>query len=243
MPYRTFPVWTTILGVCTIIVLFVFRVNLRRVADTGPLFLRRLILAGMMCLWGFGIVGPGWAEDPGRWDTFGKTWQEAQEISSGKRGPFPFNREGKKKILQELADLNTIIDSLATERVISGDEAELLKLDLQELTRGVEGMRPTELEAATCYEPMMFTPELDSLARLEKRLPLISRLEPGKISPEVWNRVTIGLQKDLAVLTNPDHIARLKDDKKAQAAELAAKVQKEIDRLGQKSIPVTPEQK
>ena len=243
MPLRTFPVWTTLLVVCVVTVCVIFGVNLRRASESGPAYLRRLLLADMTCLWGLGVISPVSAEEAGRWQALGKTWQEADEIATGKRGPFPFNREGKKKILQELADLNGTIDALVTDKVVTAVEGELLKLDLKVLVNGVEEKRPKELEVATCYEPMMWTPELDSLDRLEKRLPLLSRLEPGKVSPEVWNRVIAGLQKDLQILKDPDHLARLKDDKKTQAAEVADKVQKEIDRLGQQSVPVVPEKK
>lgn len=238
MPYRTFPFWVTVLGVMAVAACWLFRVNLNRLAETSPAFARRLLVAGMMCLYSLGIVSTGFGEEGGRWQKIGTTWQEAQEVASGKRGPFPFDRAGKQKMLEELGELSSAIDTLAHQKVISETETELLKLDLQVLITGVEAKRPKELEVATCYQPMLYTPELDSLGRLEKRLPLLNRLEPGKVSPEVWNKIIAGLQKDLGVLRNPDHLARLKAPDKARASEVADKVEKEIDRLGQTSVPV-----
>ncbi len=133
------------------------------------------------------------------WGALLTLWAEAAAIGSGERGPFPFDRAGKESLLAQLEASKARVDALVAQGLINAAEAGLLKADVDTMTAAVSKKRPTEMEMATCYRPMMPMPARDSRLRLEARLPLLEQLAAeGVLHPEVVERVLQQVEADIA---------------------------------------------
>jgi hypothetical protein len=257
MPYRTLSIFIAIFGTVIVIALILLGRDLRRAARTGPTWKRRLVTAGLVLLGALGItsgcsdwagLGGGYAitgasfEDPippGRsldetrhWKHLAATWREAEEIGSGKRGNYPFNERGKKRILDDLATAKSNLGTLQHAGLLSVSEAGLLEKELDLLTSRVQAMRPTEMRNATCYEPMMFTPAQDSLNRLADRLPLLEKLaQSNTVQPQVVAKVLDTVDKDLVLLGKPEMLDRLTDEQKAAAQEVTRAAKSHVEKI------------
>ena len=140
-------------------------------------------------------------QESATWQRLTKVWSEAEEVAAGRRGAYPFDAAGKKAMLEALARAGNDVEALARQGLVTSPEASLLAKDLQRLTLGVQAKRPTEMQMATCYRPMMLRPGRESLRRLSERLPLLERMASAKVvHREVLARVASQMQRDLDTL-------------------------------------------
>jgi hypothetical protein len=120
------------------------------------------------------------------WGRLQATLAEADEIAAGKRGPYPFDKAGRDKMLAALGALAGDVDALAVLGFFAGAAADLLKKEIATLADEVSAKRPKEMEMATCYEPMPFEPGKKSARRLAERADALESLAAaGKVSPAV----------------------------------------------------------
>jgi len=155
-----------------------------------------------------------------QWKRFQATWTEADDVASGRKGAYPFDRKGKEALLAALSERATDLDALGAAGLLTAPEAGLLKKDLSRLTRGVQAKRPTEMRMATCYKPMMFLPARDSANRLADRLELLGRLVEAKtLHPVATAKILVSIDKDLAVLGKEEHLKRLNEAERTKALE------------------------
>ncbi|HNV68269.1 MAG TPA: hypothetical protein PKO06_01130 [Candidatus Ozemobacteraceae bacterium] len=225
MAWKQPEVWFGLLGAAVVSACLLLRMNVRGMTTRGPGWWRRLLVAGLSVL-GLSVT-PAMtvAEEPQivsdepqkqeeRIDmqklaehAEGKklldVWKTAEDIASGKKGHFPFAQAEKEQLLKDLAAAETLIDELAKKGCYRQEEGELLKVELRTLVKGVQKMRPTELQQATCYKPMMLVPAVDALDRLETRLPLLEKLGSGTLSPAVAEKLARSIRTDLKMLKNP----------------------------------------
>jgi len=216
MPHRTLSIVLGVIGLIALVGLVVARVDLARAARSGPAWRRRIVGAGLALLTSLGVYSPAAAEPAAKppaaapakpsarlaatpeWKRIQQTWSEAEAIASGKRGSHPFDAAGKKRALAALDGADKDIEALVRSGALSAPEGGLLKKELQQLRQGVEAMRPTEMRAATCYEPMAITEGRDSMRRLQDRLPLLEKLAASKrIEAAVVQKVLARIESDV----------------------------------------------
>jgi len=238
MPQKTLNLLLAVAGLAIVAAFAVLGYDLYRAACTGPRWKRRLVAAGLAVLAMLGIPAceettqagdpPAPTAAPARtlaeareWKRLTATWREAEEVASGKRGAYPFDRKGKEKLLADLKQAEADVAALQTAGLVTAPEAGLLAADLAQLTRGVQGKRPTEMKMATCYKPMMVIPARDSMGRLAARLPLLRQLVDGdKLHPDVARKVLVSVEADLAILANKEMTGRLPETDRPKAEEL-----------------------
>ncbi|MHC5056269.1 MAG: hypothetical protein ACYTKD_16335, partial [Planctomycetota bacterium] len=167
------------------------------------------------------------------WQRLVTVWREAEEIASGKRGDYPFDEAGKKRVLAELDRAARDVEALSKAELLSPPEAGLLTAELATLTKGVRRKRPTEMRRATCYKPMMVVPARESLKRLKARLPMLEALAAkGVVKNDVIRRVLVRAARDaIFLLFDKDGLGRLSEDERAEAKRLgttAVKLFKEL---------------
>jgi len=121
MPQRTFNLLIAIVGLALVAAIALVGFDVYRAAKTGPRWKRRLVGAGLALLAALGLPACDKATDASppatgnagtpsttladssQWKRLVATWHEAEEIASGRRGAYPFDRAGKKRVLQALA--------------------------------------------------------------------------------------------------------------------------------------------
>ena len=164
------------------------------------------------------VAKPGLDRAP-QWQRLMRVWTEAEEVSSGKRGAYPFDEAGKKKLLVELAACGKEVDALTTKKLLTTPEAGLLKKELDRLTKGVQRKRPTSMKRATCYKP---APPLSwpyyGLQRLEGRLALLEKLAGERaIHPAAVRKALAGVVADIQSIEKSGYITKQpKGEKKAK---------------------------
>ena len=221
MSERALNVALVALGFAAAVLLALFGIDLVRAARTGPKWKRRLLSAGLVLMASLGLAPAGCesdtaAEGPpqahrivqgqrltetGGWKHLLAAWREAEEVASGKRGPYPFDEAGKKRLLADLARADADVQTLHAANLLTEPEAGLLRKDLERLVKGVQMKRPTELRKALCYDPMRLTPGRESLKRLQHRLYLIDGLVAAEeLHPEVVRRVLATIEADIQTL-------------------------------------------
>ncbi len=162
--------------------------------------------------------GTALAEDA-TWKALLPLWQEAAAIGDGERGAYPFDRAGKEKLVAALEASKATLDELQAKGLLTAPEAGLLKADVDTLLSGVSSKRPTEMEMATCYRPMMATPAKDAAVRLEARLPLLEQLAAeGVLHPDVVERVLVQVESDIAQAGKPGGYPMSPDERDAVRA-------------------------
>ncbi len=167
------------------------------------------------------------------WTQITAVTNRAEAIAANKKGAYPFNRAGRKKLLGDLQTAQSNADALAKRKLITPGEAALLKTDLQNLARKVSAFRPTEMRMATCYEPMpMSIPASHSLKRLQARLPILKKLAAAKrLHPRVLAKVLTKVESDVRILEDPAQRGRLSVSKQATAKKLAASARAELVKI------------
>jgi hypothetical protein len=229
---RTLDLLLGALGLLLLVAVVIWGLDLDRLVRFGPRWRRRLVGAGLALLAVTGtpaLLAPAeaWAAkndvltSSSQWKQVAQVWKEAEAITSGKQGAYPFDRAGKKHLLQRLRVCGDSIEALRKAGKISAAGAGLLIKELQLLTRGVQGKRAKEMKLATCYEPMAHTPARDSLKRLKERLPLLEQLARVKrVQPAVLAKVLGTVERDLTLLA-----------RKELKSRFAGKQRQEVDRL------------
>ena len=257
MPYRSTTLFWAVFGSVLVLALILLGRDLRRAAQTGPGWKRRLVATGLVLLGAIGFTaGFGGCSEPGggsaysstgftdpippgqgleetaHWDHLTDVWREAEEIGSGKRGDYPFDEKGKKQILDQLATVATNLGRLQAAGLLSKPEAGLLGKELALVTGRVQAKRPTEMRNATCYEPMAFSPARDSLVRLADRLPLLEKLAASEtIQPQVVSKVLDTVEKDLAVLDQKQMRDQLPEGRKAEAEKIVRETRSQVEKI------------
>jgi hypothetical protein len=249
MPQRVIGICTAVAGLCFVAFLVLLRFDLQRAAKTGPRWKRSLVTAGLIVLAGLGFVScsngndvrhidgiPATSakklEEASEWKRLQAVWQEAQEIASGKRGDYPFDRKGKERILSELGMLKGDISALQSSGLLTEAEAGLLEKDLAVLVTGVHGKRPTERKNVTCYDVVMCIPAKDSMKRLAERLPLLEKLAQSKrLNPEVTARVLENVLRDIDILENERNLNMLEKEQRESAINLREEAKRALQNL------------
>lgn len=167
------------------------------------------------------------------WKGIAAAWAEASEVASGKRGDYPFDKTGQKKLLDALAKADADVAKFRAAGLLGEAETVFLKIELAQLVAGVQMKRPTEMRMATCYEPMwMPTPAERGLKNLTERVPLVEKMvESGKVSPAAALKVIEALQRDIAAAETSDANRPLSEADQARAAELVKKARAGILRI------------
>ena len=119
MPIRAVGITLLALGFAAVLILFLIRRDPRASAERGPRWKRRLLTAGLVALSSIGLapaycqavygppppdrqgVGPtrpATLEESAEYRRIQAVQAEAAEIASGKRGEYPFDREGKDRV-------------------------------------------------------------------------------------------------------------------------------------------------
>jgi hypothetical protein len=259
MPQRVIYAWTIVLGIAGLVLaggLVLLGMDLYRASQTGPRWKRRLLAATMIILSASGVYAAGrkvadevktpaiaipvnelkktpLVKTP-HWRRLMQTWKEADDVTSGRKGAYPFDAKGKKTLLDALKTLAGDVDALAAAGLLSVPEAGLLKSELLRLTTGVQKKRPTEMRMATCYEPMMLTPARDSLTRLTHRLSLLERLvNDESLHPAAIEKILAAIESDLAILSKPPTPADAwwNDENRKKAADACKSAQTRIAKI------------
>lgn len=251
-----------LLGVLVVALLMSFRVDVEAVARTGPRWRRKLIGAGLAVLAALGVVlivpvdrttlggesssttsstvgslaPPIGDEDLAatrEWKSLSKTWTEAAEIAAGKKGRYPFDDKGKKRLLEALVSAVADIEMLRKDGTLSDAEAALLSKESVTLRMEVARMRPTELENATCYLPMGFPPAAQvSAKRLTERLPLLESMAAAdRLHPGVAAKVLDTIEADARILADKKQTESLPETGRAEATELSTKATAQVERI------------
>lgn len=167
------------------------------------------------------------------WRRLTATWTEAAEIAAGKKGLYPFNEKGKKRLLDAMTTVSTDIEKLRGVGTLSDAEAGLLSRELVTLRVEVARMRPTELENATCYMLMLMAPPAQaSTKRLTERLPLLeSMASSSRLHLSVAAKVLDTIEADANLLADQKQTESLSDADRAKAAELSAKAKTQVERI------------
>jgi len=157
------------------------------------------------------------------WQRCLKTWESAATAAFGD-DPYPFSEKGKAKLVKGLEDSRGLVTGLQGEGLLTTVEAGLLEQDIAILLLGVYAKRPKDMEMATCYQPMMYTPRQDALQSLAPRVDLLEGMAAQQtLQPEVVVRVLEQVRKDLAKLTTEDGMG-LNPDEQSQAEEVERRV-------------------
>ncbi|MFH1463864.1 MAG: hypothetical protein ABIO70_05730 [Pseudomonadota bacterium] len=170
-------------------------------------------------------------EETSAWRESLATWREAEEVGSGARGDYPFDEAGQKALVARLEQSRTAVRSLQGEGLLTQPEADLLALDVDTLLSGVSSKRPTELMAATCYQPRVYQPRQESLASLERRLTALEALAAQEaLQSEVVRVILAQIEEDMAMLASHEGKA-LSPEEQARAEEVTARVKAALERL------------
>ena len=245
MPDRTAPLLLAIIGAVTVLFTAALYINVRNAARRGPRWRRRLLSAGLVLLASFGFYSgaakaapaerAGWiAAKRGiaqttEWKQIEAVWNDAVEVASGKRGSFPFDQAGKDKLRADLAAAKKAVQALGKAGRLSKAEVGLMVSDLDRLYSSVGSFRPSEMKAATCYKPTMYSGGARTLKWFEARLPLLEKMSAdGNLKPAVLNKVLDRFDRDIAFLTDKNKSRDLKSAQRVRAAKLIEVAQKTI---------------
>lgn len=257
MSYRMLSIFLVIFGSVLVIALIILGRDLHRAARTGPTWKRKLVAAGLVLLGAFGIGsgcvdragsgdGSGFASvnfddpiPPGQslvetyhWRHLQSVWREAHEIGSGARGAYPFDREGKQRVLDDITTVASNLEKLEDAELLTAAEAGLLAEELGLLKNRVLAKRPTEMQNATCYMTAMVLPGRESLDRLNARLPLLEELaDSDTVQLQVVSKVLGTVDKDLDTLADEETLDQLPDDEKAEAEAVVREARELVERI------------
>jgi hypothetical protein len=206
-------------GLVAVAALVMMGIDLHRAAVTGPHWKRRLVTAGLVLLAALGLGSCNRAGSTGgtvvsgpvdstpdltksaQWQRLVAAWKDGEVVAAGARGEYPFDDDGKKKLLARIGAAGKDIDALADAHLLSNTEATLLQTELVRLTQSVEAMRTTGERGWSCY--LVWGPhvELDeSRQRLADRVPLLKKLAVSeRLQPQVLQMIIEGAQQELAL--------------------------------------------
>jgi hypothetical protein len=160
------------------------------------------------------------------WQRLLRTWREADDVTSGRKGQYPFDARGRDRLLAALERSRRDLTALEWAWHLSPAEADLLRKGLARLAEKACEFRTTEERNSSCYAPALFTPAGGSLQRLNDRLPLLESLaRTEKVHAAALGMALAAVQADLAMLADPKQFAQLPpaDQPKAEAQAQRAK--------------------
>ncbi len=259
MAQRVWGVLSMVAGLAILAALALAGVDVYRAARTGPRWRRRLVGAGLVLMAALGLAPAGCESSAGdagaaaategeadgekatagadlaatrEWKHLAATWREAGEVISGKRGDYPFDEAGKKKILADLEAAGGDVAALEKATVLSAAEAGLLRSDLAVVVKDVQAKRPTELKMATCYKPLMVIPAADGMKRLKEEAPLLAQVAAAaRVQPAVIEKVLVRIERDIATLGNEKELERMPEADRQAARETAAAAKAEVEKV------------
>jgi hypothetical protein len=172
-------------------------------------------------------------EDSPGWKALTLAWKEAEAVGSGKRGDYPFDEAGKKKLLDSLAKADADLAKLQSAGTLGGPETSYLRSELKLLVQGVQSKRPTEMRHATCYEPMDIpSPSKQALDRIEERLPLMQMMAESKtMSPAVAATVVSTILRDIEAVSKAGSDPQLSHADQARVAKAKHDASEALRRL------------
>ena len=166
------------------------------------------------------------------WKRLTTTWTEAAAIAAGKKGPYPFDRQGKKRILDALDGIPSDIETLRRGRTLSDAEADLLGKERATLRLEVAFMRTTEDPVASCYLPVAPWMPADLNKRLAERLPALERVASSdRLHPGVIVRVLDTIEADIDVLTKSELRMLFSEADRAKATEQSERAKNHLERI------------
>jgi len=251
MPQRAMSTIMVVAGCALALVFVLVGADLAASAQRGPRWRRRLLGAGLVMLVALGFAptaptqaatSPAAAAATAKeslaentlWKRVMAAWQEAQEVASGKRGAYPFDKEGKKTLLASLETSAANLKALRDKGLLAAPEEGLLQEDLKIIVRGVQAKLPTEDNPMMCYAPMpMMVPAYQSAERLKARLPLLQQLAASEtLHPEAIRIVLATLEADVAVLDGAGELEKIKEaETRDQARNLRDETRKQLEAI------------
>ncbi|MGI5861854.1 MAG: hypothetical protein ACOX6T_07310 [Myxococcales bacterium] len=172
------------------------------------------------------------------WKRIERTLQEVEAL--GKRGPYPFDKKGKQRILAQIEARKSDVKALVAAGRVEAAEGALLEKELERAHAAMAKLRPTEMQLATCYRPRVIDPRVDALGQLRTRLPLLERIgEQGAVHPEVLRAALENIKRDLATLEETRG-RRLSPEEKAEAEALGNRVRAALAKIEEKSGASAP---
>ncbi|MBI3039823.1 hypothetical protein HYY75_12390, partial [bacterium] len=135
------------------------------------------------------------------------TLDEAEQIASKKKGMYPFDEKGRKKLLNGLKKAQNHCNSFVKNNTVGREEGEGVLSHIRNLQTAVLEFRTIEMKDATCYMvgPMFLdSSPISGVARIRARISLLNKLPPGKISPEVARKAISAMEMDIERLSKSD---------------------------------------
>ncbi len=139
------------------------------------------------------------------WKRIAVITSEARAIIQGKRGAYPFDKAGKKRLLENLELARAAVDTLQKQGRLNAGEAGLWKADLAAMRVKLGQFRTKDRARVSCYEPRpMPRPGQLSLRRMRTRLAFLEKLAAAKqLHPRVVHKVLVQIEADVAILASP----------------------------------------
>ena len=136
------------------------------------------------------------------WKHLTTVWQEAEAVGSGLRGDYPFDENGRRRILDELAVVTQNLKKLRNAKLLSAVEYDILAKELLLLTQRVQYHRPIENRHAKFDETTDACPLENSFDNLAKRLSLLKQQARDKrIRAAILQKVLATIEADIAALS------------------------------------------
>jgi hypothetical protein len=132
------------------------------------------------------------------WQRIAAAWAEAVATADRKRGDYPFDEPGKKRVLDALTTAGAEVVRLRKAGWLDAPEEELLRTALARLAAEVAKFRTSEARGATCYKPVPPPPPRAAIERLAARVPLLEKVAArGQLQPDVVERILRSVDQDL----------------------------------------------
>ena len=143
-----------------------------------------------------------------QWKSVKEAWRFIAPLAADSSKSTSVQRvEADKKMKAALA----AIDGLVKAAKLTPPEAALLTGEAERLKREMYRSPPADMRVK-CYKRKHFSRGEVSLARIQKRLPLLQKLAADKkLSPAVMGRVLPTLQRDVETLSTPRLVKRMDD--------------------------------
>jgi hypothetical protein len=154
------------------------------------------------------------------WQAVETTLKSASEMAGSHRS----TSAQRVMVVKQMKTANAHLASLALAGLLAASEAELMTGELARLKKEIYRDPPSDSKIS-CYETI--APDLvgDSTKRLQKRIPLLSKLlESGKLNPTVAGKILPSISADIKTLKN----AKKAEALRKQAAQLLAQIDKKF---------------